>query len=143
MTLSRKTNYVSVHPKEDVEVLLPSNLTAEDLTQTVKLDAESVEAPVTTGQKLGTVTVTDSSGTVYATADLVAANEVPVSQILLVLHKIQVLFANPLVKILAVVILVLIILAVISHLRRRPKRYRGGQSYRTRHRNRSYHGRRR
>ena len=143
VTLSRKTNYVSVHPKEDVEVLLPSNLTAEDLTQTVKLDAESVEAPVTTGQKLGTVTVTDSSGTVYATADLVAANEVPVSQILLVLHKIQVLFANPLVKILAVVILVLIILAVISHLRRRPKRYRGGQSYRTRHRNRSYHGRRR
>ena len=42
-----------------------------------------------------------------------------------------------------ILILVLIILAVISHLRRRPKRYRGGQSYRTRHRNRSYHGRRR
>ena len=41
------------------------------------------------------------------------------------------------------VILVLLILAVISYLRRRPKRYRGGQSYRTRHRNRSYHGRRR
>lgn len=143
VTLSRMTNYVSVHPAEDVEVLLPSNLTAEDLKQEVKLDVESVAAPVAEGQKLGTITVTDSDGTVYATVDLLAANEVPASKVLTILHKLKVFFANPLVKILAVVIAVLVIFLVVRHLRRRPRRYRGGQSYRTRHRNRRYHGRRR
>lgn len=143
VTLSRKTNYVVVHPAEDVEVLLPNNLTVADLKQEVTLDAESVEAPVAEGQKLGTITLTDSNGTVYAVSDLLALNEVPASKVLTVLHKIQVLLSNPLVKILAVVIVILVILAVITYLRRRPKRYRGGQSYRTRRRNRRYNGRRR
>ena len=31
VTLSRQTNYVSLHPSEDVTVLLPSNVAAEDL----------------------------------------------------------------------------------------------------------------
>ena len=143
VTLSRQTNYVSLHPSEDVTVLLPSNVAAEDLVQEVTLDSESVEAPVTAGQKLGTITVSDSSGNVYTTTDLVAANDVSASQVLTLLHRIQVLFANPLVKILAVVIAVAVIFLIVSYLRRRPRRYRGGQSYRTRRRNRRYHGRRR
>lgn len=143
VTLSRKTNYVVVHPAEDTEVLLPNNLTAEDLKQEVTLDAESVEAPITKGQKLGTVTVSDSSGTVYATTDLLALNDVPASQVLTLLHKAKVFFSNPLMKIAAVVLILLVLFLLIRHLRRRPRRYRGGQSYRTRHRTRRYHGRRR
>ena len=95
------------------------------------------------GQKLGTITVTDSDGNVYATVDLLAANEVPASRVLTILHKLQVFFSNPLVKILAAVIVVLALVLLIRRLRRRPRRYRGGQSYRTRRRNRRYHGRRR
>lgn len=142
VTLSRKTNYVTLHPAEDVEVLLPGNLTVEDLKQEVTLDVESVEAPVTEGQKLGTITVTDSKGTVYTTTDLLALNDVPASKVLTVLHKLDLFFSHTLVKVLSVVLVLLIILAVITYLRRRPRRYRGGQSYRTRRRNRRYHGRR-
>ena len=142
VTLSRKTNYVVVHPAEDVEVLLPKNLTAADLKQEVKLDSPSVEAPVAKGQKLGTITVTDSRGTAYTTTDLLALNDVPASKSLVVLHKAEQLFSNPIVKIAVVVIVLLVIFAAISIMRRRPRRYRGGQSYRTRRRNRTYRGRR-
>ena len=143
VTLSRKTNYVVVHPAEDVNVLLPADLTADDLKQEVKLDADSVEAPVAQGQKLGTITVTDSRGTVYTTTDLLALNDVPASQVLTALHKTQVFFSNPLVRIAAVILVILILAVLVRYLRRRPRRYRGGQSYRTRHRNKRYHGRRR
>ena len=124
-------------------MLLPSNLTAEDLKQDVQLDAASVAAPVAAGQKLGTITVTDSDGNVYASVDLLAANEVPASRVLTILHKLQVFFSNPLMKILAAVIVVLALVLLIRRLRRRPRRYRGGQSYLTRRRNHRYHGRRR
>ena len=140
VTLSRKTNYVIAHPAQNVEVLLPSNLSAEDLKQEVTLDAESVEAPVTAGQKLGSVTVSGSDGTVYTTADLLALNDVPASQPLVILHKVQVLLSNPLFRILAVVVIILLLALFVRHLRRRERRYRGGQSYRTRQRR--YHGRR-
>ena len=143
VTLSRRANYVSIHPAEDVEVLLPSNLTAEDLKQDIQLDTDSVAAPVAEGQKLGTITVTDSDGNVYASVDLLAANEVPASRVLTILHKLQVFFSNPLMKILAAVIVVLALVLLIRRLRRRPRRYRGGQSYLTRRRNHRYHGRRR
>ena len=143
VTLSRKTNYVVVHPAEDVNVLLPADLTADDLKQEVKLDADSVEAPVAQGQKLGTITVTDSRGAVYTTTDLLALNDVPASQVLTALHKTQVFFSNPLVRIAAVILVILILAVLVRYLRRRPRRYRGGQSYRTRHRNKRYHGRRR
>ena len=142
VTLSRQASHVSLHPAEDVTVLLPANVSAEDLKQDVTLDSESVEAPVAEGQKLGTITVTDSDGNVYATVDLLASNDVSASQVLTILHKLQVFFSNPLVKILAAVIVVLALVLLIRHLRRRPRRYRGGQSYRTRRRNRRYHGRR-
>lgn len=142
VTLSRKTNYVVVHPAEDVEVLLPSDLTVTDLKQEVTLDAQSIEAPVSKGQKLGTISVTDSRGTVYTTTDLLALNDVPASKTLTLLHNAELFIARPIVKIAAVVIVILVILVIIFFVRRRPRRYRGGQSYRTRRRNRSYHGRR-
>ncbi len=143
VTLSRKTNYVALRPSEEVTVLLPCDVKPEDLKQEITLNAESVEAPITEGQPLGLITVSDSDGTVYATADLLALNDVPASQLLVAQHKVAVFFSHPIVKILAAVLAILIALGIIRHLRRRPKRYRGGQSYRTRRRDRRYHGKKR
>ena len=143
VTLSRKTNYVSVHPAADVEVLLPSNVKVEDLEQKIQLDAESVQAPITEGQKLGTITISDKDGTVYTTSALLASNEVPASTLLTILYKLKVFFSNPIVKIVSVLLAAALLLLIVKVIRRRPKRYRGGQSYRTRHRNQHYHGRRR
>lgn len=142
VTLSRKTNYVALHPAEDVEALLPSSVKAEELKQEITLDAESVEAPVEKGQKLGTITVSDGNGSVYAEVDLLAANEVPLSKMLQTMHQLELFFSHTIVKVLAVVIVLAVGALIVSILRRRPKRYRGGQSYRTRKRS-NYRGKRR
>ena len=143
VTLSRKTNYVVVHPAESVETLLPKNLSPEDLIREITLDDTSVKAPVTLDQKLGTITLKDSSGAVYVTTDLLALNDVPASKILVLLYHLELFFDHLIVKIAAVVLLVLLALAIITLLRRRPRRYRGGQSYHTRRRQNRYQGRKR
>ena len=143
VTLSHKMNYVVAHPAHDVEALLPKEIAVEDLQQKITMDAESVEAPVTEGQKLGSITVADSKGTVYATVDLLAANDVPASKILTAIHRVKVFWDNPLVKIAVIIVLILLIVVLVKYFRRRPKRYRGGQSYRTRKRNSAYRGKRR
>ena len=143
VTLSRMTNYVSVHPAEDVQVLLPVDLSVDDLVEEVTIDAESVEAPVAADQQLGSITVKNKDGLVYATVPLVASNEVPASAMLTAMHKVKVFFSNPLVKIAAVVLVILIIVLIVHYFRHRRPRYRGGQSFRTRSRNRRYRGRRR
>ena len=51
VTLS-KTDYVTVHPSEDVEVLFPRDLNPEDLERVITLP-ETVEAPIAAGAKPG------------------------------------------------------------------------------------------
>ena len=76
-----KIDHVTVHPAEDVEVLLPKGLAAEDLERTVTLKSDPVEAPISAGDVLGTVTLS-YDGTDYATVDLLALNDVEASRIL-------------------------------------------------------------
>lgn len=74
VTLS-DTDHVLVRPEGTLSALLPNDLDLSEFTQTVTLDAESVEAPVTEGQVLGKITLS-YDGEEYGTLDLVALNDV-------------------------------------------------------------------
>lgn len=81
VTLSQEQNTVKVHPAESIERLIPSNITPADIERTITFISESVEAPVTKGQVLGQVTLS-YNGTVYATVDLLADEDVSESRLL-------------------------------------------------------------
>ena len=71
VALSKETAQVAVHPAYTAEAVLPDDLKPEDLVRTVTLDADVVDAPVSAGQQLGTITL--SYGDVdYATVPLLA-----------------------------------------------------------------------
>ena len=57
MSLS-KTDYVTVHPANNVESLFPRDLDPAELDRVISLP-ETVEAPVTAGDKLGTMELRD------------------------------------------------------------------------------------
>ncbi|MBE6990609.1 MAG: D-alanyl-D-alanine carboxypeptidase [Ruminococcaceae bacterium] len=137
--LSKETNTVMVHPERTTQAVLPYDLDPEaDLTYTLDLPT-SVDAPVTAGEQLGTVTVS-YNGQDYVTVPLLALNDVPVSRFLVGKRAVEAFFARSTVRIALVVLAVLIVLLLIWRLVRPRRRYgRGGR--RSLHS--SYRGRRR
>ena len=81
VTLSQEQNSVKVHPAESVECLIPSEITPAEIERTITLFSESIEAPVFKGQVLGQVTLS-YKGTVYATVDLLADEDISESRLL-------------------------------------------------------------
>jgi len=133
-----KTDSVAIHPTQDVELLLPKNLDPKDLEQTIKLNSDTAEAPVTAGEELGQVTLS-YDGKVYATVPLVALNDVEASRMLTILHSIQQFFGKTIVRVVLGLLVGLAAALVIWKLTLGRRRYRYGKP--TRRRN-SYHGRR-
>jgi len=132
-------DHVTVYPSQDIEVLIPKVLEPEHLERTVVLQ-EPVEAPVTKGQKLGTLELS-FAGTVYATVDLLAGFDVEASKMQTFLRDAQEFFSKTTVRIAVIVLLVLIVLLILRKLLFSRKRYRYGRSVRGHGVN--YRGRRR
>ena len=136
-----KTAHVTVHPAQDVEILMPNGLSAGDLVRDIQLTDSPVEAPVSKGQKLGTMTLS-YNGKTYAQVDLLASNDVDASKLLTFWRDVKLFFARPVVKIVGVILLVLVVLLLLWKLVFGRRRYRYGRSV-GRGRNRGYRGRRR
>ena len=136
-----KIDHVTVHPARDVEILMPNDLEPEDLERTITLNSDPVEAPITTGDKLGTIQLS-YQGTVYATEDLLALNDVEASRLLTFWRDVKLFFAKPAVKIAGVVLAVLLVVVLLWKLIFGRRRYRYGRSVNFRSR-RGYRGRRR
>ena len=136
-----KTEHVTVHPARDVEILMPNGLSAGDLIRDIQLEASPVEAPVSKGQKLGTMTLS-YDGKTYAQVDLLASNDVEASRLLTFWRDVKLFFARPAVKIVGIVVAVLLVLILLWKLVFGRRRYRYGRSV-GRGRNRGYRGRRR
>ena len=136
-----KIDHVTVHPARDVEILMPNDLEPEDLERTITLNSDPVEAPITTGDKLGTIQLS-YQGTVYATEDLLALNDVEASRLLVFWRDVKEFFSRTSVRIAAIVLLVLIVLLLLWKLVFGRRRYRYGRSVGS-GRTRSYRGRRR
>ena len=130
VTLS-DTDHVLVRPEGTLSALLPNDLDLSEFTQTVTLDAESVEAPVTEGQVLGKITLS-YDGEEYGTLDLVALNDVARSELLYRIDRVEKFFANPWVRVAAVALILFILVLIIAcsiHGKRRRRRTRSYVGY--------------
>ena len=136
-----KIDHVTVHPAEDVEVLLPKGLAAEDLERTITLKSDPVEAPISAGDVLGTVTLS-YDGTDYATVDLLALNDVEASRILTFWRDMKAFFSQTAVKVVGIILLAAVVALLVWKLVFGRCRYRYGRSVNFRSR-RGYRGRRR
>ena len=136
-----KIDHVTVHPARDVEILMPNGLEPEDLERTITLNSDPVEAPITTGDKLGTIQLS-YQGTVYATEDLLALNDVDASRLLTFWRDVKLFFAKPAVKLAVIVLAVLLVLVLLWKLIFGRRRYRYGRRVGVGRRG-SYRGRKR
>jgi len=142
VTLSQEVNSVKVHPAEEIERLIPSDMDpAVDIERSVTLTAESVEAPISKGQVLGQVTLRYGD-TVYATVDLLADEDVSASRLLVFQRDVIAFLHRPAVKIGAVAVAALLLLFIILRLALSNRRRRYGRGY-TNSRSGGYRGRRR
>lgn len=136
-----KTDRVSVHPAEDVELLLPNGTESADLERTLDLQ-DPVDAPISEGQALGTMTLS-LDGKAMATVDLLAMADVEADGLLVFWRDVQVFFSKTVVRVVCIVLAVLILALVIWKLTVGRRRYRYGRSVGRRGRGGGYRGRRR
>ena len=140
VALSNEVSTVAVRPAYTAEAVLPKDLELEQLQRTVTC-VDSVDAPVTTGDELGTITIS-YDGTDYVTVPLLAVADVSASRFLLARKAIGQFFSRTPVKIAAIVLVVLAIAVLVwFRLYGRTRRY--GRASSKRYRQHTYHGRRR
>lgn len=139
--LSRKMNYVTLQPAEDVDALLPNSVGAEDIQRTITLTQDPVPAPIARGDVLGKITL-NYDGRVCGETELLASSDVPASKLLIFQHQLSEFFSKTIVRIAAAVLAALILLLLIWRLGNRRRRSRYGGSHRGGGRQ-NYRGRRR
>ena len=136
-----KVDHVSVHPASDVEVLRPNGTDPASLKRTLDLESP-LDAPITEGQVLGTLTLS-LNDEVVATVDLLASHDVEASGLLVFGRNVQNFFSSTAVKVVGIVLLVLAAALVLWKLTVGRRRYRYGRSVTRRSGGGGYRGRRR
>ena len=141
VTLSRETDRIGVQATGELEAILPNDLDPADFQLTPVYDTESLDAPVTKGQVVGHVTVSNGD-TVYGQLDLVAVDDVSRSELLYRLDQIETFFSQLWVRVVLIVLAVLIVALLLRWLLFGRRRRYGG-SHRRAYRGSHYSGRRR
>ena len=136
-----KVDHVSVHPAEDVELLLPNGTDPAALERTLEYESP-VDAPIRAGQVLGTLTLS-LDGEALASVNLAASNDVEASGLLVFGRNVRNFLSSTAVKVVVIVLLVLIAALVIWKVTVGRRRYRYGRSVSRRSRGGGYRGRRR
>lgn len=81
VALSKQTDTVMLYPAQSAEAFLPKDAKDEDIRKTVDLKEDVVNAPITAGQELGTLTITYNDQ-VCAQVPLLAQADVSASRFL-------------------------------------------------------------
>ena len=136
-----EADHVVVHPRSDVEVLLPSDVVPESMERSVTLKSDPAEAPIAAGDVLGTITLS-LDDVEYASVDLLALNDVEASRSQIFLRDLKLFFGKTAVKAVIAVLAALAILLAAWKLIFSRRRYRYGRSVGRSRRN-GYRGRRR
>ena len=134
VALSKQTDTVMLYPAQSAEAFLPKDAKDEDIRKTVDLKEDVVNAPITAGQELGTLTITYNDQ-VCAQVPLLAQADVSASRFLVAKAAVEAFFAKTWVKLALVAIVVLVIVFVLwlklgrrsrrSGKRRQQRAYRG------------------
>ncbi|MGN8968523.1 D-alanyl-D-alanine carboxypeptidase family protein [Intestinimonas sp. HCP28S3_D6] len=141
VNLSRETDRIGVQATGELEAILPNDLNPADFQLTPVYDSESLDAPVSKGQVVGHVTVSNGD-TVYGQLDLVAVDDVSRSELLYRLDQIETFFSQLWVRVVLIVVAVLIVVLLLRWLLFGRRRRYGGSHRRAYHGSR-YSGRRR
>ena len=133
VTLSDDTDYVLAQPVGSIEATMPTDYDPDRAEFRIQL-VETVEAPVTKGTRLGSVTLV-YEGEEYGTLDMVAADSVARSELQYSLKVAREYLSLWWVKaaiagFLALVFLLILWLGIIRPRRRRRRRYSSGRNYR-------------
>lgn len=127
VALSKQTDTVMLYPAQSAEAFLPKDAKDEDIRKTVDLKEDVVNAPITAGQELGTLTITYNDQ-VCAQVPLLAQADVSASRFLVAKAAVEAFFAKTWVKLALVAIVVLVIVFVLwLKLGRRSRRYGSGR----------------
>ena len=126
VTLSDEADYVQAIPKGEIQATVPSDFDISQAKLDIKLP-DSIEAPITAGDKLGTVTL-EYNGVEYGTLDMVATDSVERSEFLYTIQQVEYYWdqwwVKALVAVGVVLVLVLIVfVAVVLPKRRARRRY--------------------
>ncbi len=127
VTLSDEGDYVLAKPVGEITATMPSDYDPKKAELHFALPDEPIEAPITAGDKLGTVTLT-YEGQEYGTLDMVAADSVARSEFLYTVQQVESYWGKWWVKAAviggaALVLLLILYIAVIRPKRRRSRRY--------------------
>ena len=125
VSLSRETDRIGVQATGELEAILPNDLDPADFQLTPVYDTESLDAPVTKGQVVGHVTVSNGD-TVYGQLDLVAVDDVSRSELLYRLDQIETFFSQLWVRVVLIVLAVLIVVLLLRWLLFGRRRRYGG-----------------
>lgn len=124
--LSAKSDYIAVVPENSLSGIVPKNFDAEKIVYTYNLP-EIVSAPIKEGQKIGTVDVS-YEGIYYGSINLLALNNVEVSDVLYYVDLIENFFQSSLffriIGSVGGIFLVLFLIRIINQMKRKKRRYR-------------------
>ncbi len=123
--LSGLTDTITLVAPVEYKAIIPSSIDPSELTREVTVD-ESIEAPITKGDKLGTVTFSYDD-VVYGSSPLVAQSDVERSFLLFVLSRITDFLSSPWVYLSISALVALVIMYAIFMIRHNKKRKRGGK----------------
>ncbi len=126
VTLSDEADYVQAVPKGEIQATVPSDFDIKQAKLDIQLP-DSIEAPVTAGDRLGTVTLW-YNGVEYGTLDMVAADSVERSEFLYTIQRIEHYWNQWWVKALAaagavLIVTLVVFVAVVLPKRRARRRY--------------------
>lgn len=142
VTLSTETDKLSVKTAEGLTAVVPIDLEVDQLKMVYDLP-ETVKAPISAGEKMGTVTVS-YDGATYGVIDLVALNDVSMSNVLYYKDKLDHFFQSTVFRVAVFVLIVFCAFCVVLraiHTRRKAARRRA--MMRRRHYEEDYDERRR
>ena len=114
--LSTQSDHVVLIAKNAVAATVPIDVEPGDMERLYDVP-DSVDAPIKAGDKLGTVTL-QYNGVTYGEADLVALNDITMSEVLYYADKLENFFRSPLFRVGLLVLVVLLILYIFAYIMR-------------------------
>ena len=127
VTLSDETDFVLAQPVGSIEATMPTDYDPAQAKLVMDLP-DSIEAPVSAGDQLGTVSLV-YDGVTYGTLPMVAADPVARSDFQYTMKLVQEYWAKWWVKALVILAAALILILVLYLVLIRPRRRRGGRRY--------------
>lgn len=127
VNLSTDSDYVTLVPASSLTLYLPLSVdVTKDLVYSYRLNSDSLDAPITEGQVVGSYTVSQN-GNILGSVDLVTKNSLSRSEFLVVLDSIEnftqsTFFVVTVISIVVLTVAYFIISAILRH-RRRNRHY--------------------